>query len=169
MRSFVSVGITCLLLAAACAPAPEDAAPEPEIDLAAVEESLLAADRAWGAAYGASDDPATVFSGNVTDDAYLLPPGAPMARGREAIHQVVAGLESMDGFSVTWEPTDAVAGDGGDLGYTVGSYEMTMPTEGGPVVVSGKYLTVWQRQDDGSWKVSADMFNDNGPPVAGDG
>lgn len=161
MRRPLSLIAPCLVLALACAPAPETAAPEPEpvIDLAAERESLMGADRAWAEAYATSDDPVEVFAMNVVNGAYLLPPGAPLAKGREAIRKVIGGLEAMEGFSVTWAPVDAVVSDGADLGYTVGAYEMTVPSEGGPTQVVGKYLTVWQRQDDGSWMVSADMFN----------
>ncbi len=164
MRSFLSVLSACAVLAlswAACAPEPETAEPEPEpvIDLAAERESLMGADRAWAEAYATSDDPVEVFAMNVINGAYLLPPGAPMAKGREAIREVIGGLEAMEGFSVTWEPSDAVVSDGADLGYTVGSYEMTVPSEGGMAQIVGKYLTVWERQEDGSWMVSADMFN----------
>ncbi|MCP4201077.1 MAG: DUF4440 domain-containing protein [bacterium] len=167
MRNFLFVTSACLALALACAPAPEPPAPEPEIDLEAERASLMAADRAWNEAYSTSENPAEVFALNVIDGAYLLPPGAPMAKGREAIREVIAGLEAMDGFSVTWAPSDAVVSEGADLGYTIGSYEMTMPSEAGPAKITGKYLTVWQKQDDGSWMVSADMFNANGPPEAG--
>jgi len=33
-----------------------------------------------------------------------------------------------------------------------------------PVVDNGKYLTVWKKQADGSWKVLFDMFNTDMPP-----
>lgn len=36
----------------------------------------------------------------------------------------------------------------------------------GPIRIDGKYMTAWKQQPDGSWKVVADMFNDNGPPTA---
>ncbi len=166
MRNFLSVTSACLLLALACAPAPEPPAPEPEIDLEAERASLMAADQAWYEAYSTSENPAEVFTLNVVDGAYLLPPGAPMAKGRENIREVIATLEAMDGFSVAWAPSDAVVSAVADLGYTIGSYEMITPSEAGPLKITGKYLTAWQKQDDGSWMVSADMFNANGPPEA---
>ena len=50
------------------------------------------------------------------------------------------------------------------MGYTIGTYEMKMAPEGSPITINGKYQTVWEKQADGSWMVSADMFNANGPP-----
>ncbi len=164
MRNFLSVTSACLLFALACAPAPEPPAPAPEIDLEAERASLMAADQAWAEAYATSDTPAEVFALNVIDGAYLMPPGAPVAKGREAIREAIAGLEAMDGFSVSWGPTDAEVSEAGDMGFTIGTYEMHMAPEGKPIKINGKYTTVWRKQEDGSWMVAADMFNANGPP-----
>jgi len=34
------------------------------------------------------------------------------------------------------------------------------------MVTVGKYVTVWSKQADGSWKVQVDSFNTNGPTMA---
>jgi hypothetical protein len=51
------------------------------------------------------------------------------------------------------------------MGYTIGTYEMQMEGPDGPITIDGKYLTVWKRQPDDTWLVTADMFNANGPPT----
>ena len=164
MRSllFLTSVLFCLVVIG-CHPAA--APPEPEIDLEAARTSLIAADEAWFEAYSTTDNPADAFVDRVTGDAYLLPPDAPRTQGKEAIHAVIAELEAMPGFDITWSPSTADVGSGGDLGYTLGSYEMTMEGPEGPIRIDGKYLTVWRKQADGSWKVTADMFNADGPPV----
>ena len=139
---------------------------QPEIDLEAERSSLISADQAWYEAYSASDDPADAFIARVLDDATLLPPDNPLARGKEAIRAVIAGLEAMPGFSVTWRAEVADVGSGGDLGFTRGSYQMRMESPEGPITIDGKYLTIWKRQPDGTWMVAADMFNANGPPTS---
>ncbi len=164
MRNLLSVTSVCLLLALGCAPAPTPPEPEPVVDLEAERASLMVADQAWFEAYSTSETPADVFAGNVVDDSYLLPPGAPMSKGRESIREAIAGLEAMDGFSITWAPSAAQVGGDAQMGYTIGTYEMKMAPEGSPITINGKYLTVWEKQTDGSWMVSADMFNANGPP-----
>lgn len=166
MRSQLSVLSACLLLTVACAPEAAAPPPEPEIDLAAERSSLMAADRAWAEAYAGSDAPADVFADNVVDHATLLPPDAPIAKGRESIRETIAALESMEGFSVSWAPDSAVVSADGQMGYTIGQYQMSMAPEGSPVTINGKYLTVWEKQEDGSWMVSADMFNAGPPPEA---
>lgn len=53
------------------------------------------------------------------------------------------------------------------MGYSTGTYEMTMNDDAGkPIKVQGKYVTVWKKQADGSFKVVADVFNPNGPPAS---
>jgi ketosteroid isomerase-like protein len=41
-----------------------------------------------------------------------------------------------------------------------GAYELTAnDTSGKPINDRGKYLEVWERQPDGTWKCVADMWN----------
>lgn len=136
---------------------------QPAVDVAAEREALLEADRAWFEAYSASDDPVEAFVGQMAEGAALLPPGAPLAVGAEAIGAAIGSLEAMPGFSVTWTPVAADVGSGGDLGYTRGTYEMSMEGPDGPMTTEGKYITVWKKQPDGTWKVTADMFNADAP------
>lgn len=158
--------VTSLLLFALGCAAPAEA-PPPQVDLAAERASLMDADRNWFEDYAASDSPQDAFVNLVVDDAYLLPPDAPMARGKEEIRGIVAMLEATPGFSISWSPAAAEVGSGGDLGFTIGTYEITMDDpEGTPVRIVGKYMTVWKKQADGRWMVTADMFNADGPPTA---
>ncbi len=157
MRCTTALSSLSLVLAAGCTP-------QPTVDLDAERNALMSADRAWAEAYAASDSPAEAFVAQLVDDATLLPPDAPLAQGTEAIRTVINELEAMPGFSVTWGPDMAEVGSGGGLGYTIGSYQMQMEGPEGAMIIDGKYLTVWQKQADGTWMVIADMFNANGPP-----
>lgn len=67
-------------------------------------------------------------------------------------------MSQQPGFAVTW--TAAKADVSGDVGYTTGAYEMSMAG----AKETGKYVTVWKRQDDGSWKVVEDIFNADAAP-----
>ena len=45
----------------------------------------------------------------------------------------------------------------GDLGYTVGRFESTRKNDKGETIVTrGTYITIWEKQPDGSWKVVGD-------------
>jgi ketosteroid isomerase-like protein len=51
-----------------------------------------------------------------------------------------------------WAPERAEVSLGGDMGYTVGSYWTTGEDDAGiEVAVSGKYVTIWRIQEDGTW------------------
>lgn len=78
------------------------------------------------------------------------------------LDQIRAGLTKryrLPGFKLTWEPTRAdFVGKAKDLGYAVGRYQLTLSDDKGtPQVEHGSYMTTWQKQKDGSWKVVADI------------
>lgn len=76
--------------------------------------------------------------------------------GQEGIRQVVLPMFADPAFELTWDPNFASVGSG-NLGYTVGTYQMTRSGESGPVTETGSYLTVWRRTEDGAWHVEADI------------
>ena len=52
----------------------------------------------------------------------------------------------------------------GDLAVETGTYEWTMqPKKGKAVDEHGRYLTTWQRQADGSWKIVRDVTHPDAP------
>ncbi len=57
----------------------------------------------------------------------------------------------------------------GDIGYTIGTFELTAAQDGTAMRTEGKYVTIWHKQADGSWPVMVDCFNTNGPPPAAEG
>ena len=64
------------------------------------------------------------------------------------------------GTSITWHPVFAWVAGSEDLGFTVGDYIATLRGPSGAAVQRfGKYLTVWQRQRDGTWKFVVDGGN----------
>ena len=85
--------------------------------------------------------------------------GGVVHAGQEGIRQAVLPLFADPLFEIHWDPTFASVSSSGDLGYTIGTYEMTASDEDGPVTHRGTYLTVWRRQPNGSWKVEADIGN----------
>ena len=99
-------------------------------------------------------------------DAVLLGNGAAPIVGRVAIEKS-ANWQSRD-YQLTWTPTDAMMGPSGDMGYTWGHYEgHSKDANGNPVVTSGRYMTIWRKEADGSWKFVLDA-GANDAPQAGD-
>jgi len=64
------------------------------------------------------------------------------------------------GSSLTWRPVYASVAGSRDLGFTIGESIRTLRGPSGAAVQRfGKYLTVWQKQSDGSWKFVVDGGN----------
>jgi ketosteroid isomerase-like protein len=58
---------------------------------------------------------------------------------------------------LTWKPVKIDVADSGDLAYSLGTWQLKGKNpKGEDVTQTGKYLTVWRKQKDGSWKVVAD-------------
>jgi ketosteroid isomerase-like protein len=78
-------------------------------------------------------------------------------RGRAAIGKAWAPFFTPDGPKLTWAPTKAESLVGGDIGVTIGTWaRRTKAADGTTKTTKGQYLTVWQKQKDGSWQVSYD-------------
>lgn len=93
-----------------------------------------------------------------------MPPNEPAFNDREAIRNTWKQLLA-EAVKISWSTTRAEVSKSGDLGYTSGTYEMTTRNDRGKIVQDhGKYLEVWQRQADGTWKCCADMFSSDLPP-----
>jgi ketosteroid isomerase-like protein len=101
-----------------------------------------------------------------TDDASVLLPNAPIFTGKEAISGALKPMLSDPNFAVTFGATKVDVAKSGDLGYTQGSYSLTQsnPKTKAPEVEKGKYLTVYRKQADGTWKSVQDTFMSDAPP-----
>ena len=70
------------------------------------------------------------------------------------------GFFRLPGLEFRWEPEASGMAGSGDLGYTFGTYSRTFTgPDGAENRQAGRYLSVWRRQPDGSWKVVADTGN----------
>ena len=59
-------------------------------------------------------------------------------------------------------------GPSNDMGFTWGHYEgHSKDKNGEPVVITGRYFTVWKKMPDGTWKVALDASADE-PPATGE-
>ena len=92
-----------------------------------------------------------------TEDAVLMPGGAPTVRGRQAIREFMSGFPPITRMELSIDEIDGR----GDLAFVRGPFAMTMQPEGAPAPVKmvGKYIEIRQRQADGSWLISRDIFN----------
>lgn len=146
------------LLALGCAPQ------QPPDTRSADEAAIREADIAWSKVAGAKQLEALVAY--FADEASSLYPNQPIVTGKEAIRKTWEQMLQLPGFSVSWQPVKVEVARSGDIGYSQGTYELTMnDPKGNPMTDRGKYVTVWKKQADGSWKSVADTFNSDLPAV----
>jgi len=98
--------------------------------------------------------------------------GVALNNGQAPLIGLVAILKSTNWdpkvYQLTWTTTDAQMGPSGDMGYTWGHFEgHSKDAAGNPVTTSGRYITMWRKEKDGSWKVVLDA-GANEPVTAGD-
>ena len=106
------------------------------------------------------------FASWFADDGVALGNGAAPLIGKVAIAK--SANWSPKDYQLTWTTTDAMMGPSDDMGYTWGHYEgRSKDANGNPVLTSGRYITMWRKEADGSWKVVLDA-GANEPPAAGD-
>ena len=93
------------------------------------------------------------------EDASMLPFGAPIATGTDAIRKTWAALMAKPGYSLTFVPTKIEVASAGDMAWEIGTFELRVnDAQGQPVEIPGKYVVTW-RKIGPTWKVEADIFN----------
>jgi ketosteroid isomerase-like protein len=104
---------------------------------------------------------AFAFSNTVAPDGVVF--GDPqLVIGADAIEEYFKARTGQS--SLVWQPEYAWISASHDLGFTIGESTSTgRGASGAAVQRMGKYLTVWRRQQDGTWKFVVDGGNP-GPP-----
>ena len=63
------------------------------------------------------------------------------------------------------QPSGAEISAGGDLGYTWGTFEIRKQLEDGKIKnIYGKYVSVWKKQADSTWRIVLHSSNSSPPP-----
>ncbi|MFT4603482.1 MAG: ketosteroid isomerase-like protein [Rhodothermales bacterium] len=149
-----------VLLTAGCQAAPEHATPTQSVEEAT--EAIKVQALKFSAAYvsGEVDELVSIY----TEDGMAAPSGRDFIVGREALRPfwVIPGNTRILRHKTT--PTSFVVD--GNHAYDWGIYEGQSERDG--VVLppfAGKYVIVWERGDDGVWRMAADMWNDLPAPA----
>jgi len=127
-------------------------------------DAVIAADEAWLKVYATGDVAKSVAF--CDEQASMLAPNAPIATGKTALTNAISADVSRPDFKIEWHPDRAGVARSGDLGYTVGTTQSSFKDASGKTIQDkGKYLTIWKKQADGSWKVLFDAFSTDLPPA----
>jgi ketosteroid isomerase-like protein len=156
MKPFSLVVLICVLFVG-CKP------PE-QFDAAAVKAEIEAADRASEQASVKGD--AAAAASYYDENAVMLPPNMPMIKGRAAIEKAMrdwmqSGMKMKEFTSTTISVEGA-----GDFAVELGKYFQTFEMGGKVIADSGKFVAVWRKQVDGSWKAAYDIWSTDIPAPA---
>ena len=104
---------------------------------------------------------ATGWASVYTQDAIVLRPHAPAVQGREAIQQWLATLPHISNAKA--QGAEVVGY--GDLAYLRGPYSMTFSIPGVPAPIDeqGKFLQIYRKQSDSTWKMTREIYNSDLP------
>jgi len=134
----------------AAAPAAPSGALGAQVRGQADPSELLRADSAF-AALSVTSGAKNAFLAFATEEAMSFGGGTQMTQGRQAIGAGFDGFPA--GAVLEWWPVAAEIAPSGDLGCTVGEATIASLNH------YSKYLTIWRRQPDGTWKFVADGGN----------
>lgn len=97
-----------------------------------------------------------------TEDAIFMAHGQEIIRGKEEMGEV--WKRNVEGGFRTMDQQDIELHVSGDTGYEVVSQLWTVHEEGKEDEwCSSKFVHIWKKQPDGSWKLHLDIWNANPP------
>jgi len=103
-----------------------------------------------------------------TDDALLIPPDEPIVRGKQAIAEWYENefkkAPPIENPEVTLEDIEVC----GNLAFIRGDFILKFESETAdkPIIQNLRFISIWQRQPDDTWKFYCDIWNTNDPPAS---
>ena len=114
-----------------------------------------------------NDGNAAALAACCSDDVVQLPPHEPAVRGQQAISaRYQAQFDTFNcRLSTTTEELQILE----QWAFAWGHYEIALKPRGDGATIqdSGKYIAIFRRASDGSWRFARDMFNSDNPPPSG--
>ena len=164
-RSLVLVAVAALLLPACqVSETPANTSAEGNaaaaVDAGADEQAIRGLVARWLELVKAKD--AAGIAALYAEDGAVMPPNAPIGKGRGAIEQTWAAMMQTPGFDLTFVPDHIIVASAGDMALDRGTYTLAVAPGGTPQTDTGKYVVVW-RKVGSEWKVAADIFNSDRP------
>jgi ketosteroid isomerase-like protein len=110
-----------------------------------------------------NDEDIAALSALTTDGHVIMPPNSEPTVGKAANDAMNGGAFERYEFNETWRPVETVVD--GDLGFQRGTFTViaTPKGEGERLEVNGAFLRIYQRQPNGEWRMTRDMFNSSAP------
>jgi ketosteroid isomerase-like protein len=110
-----------------------------------------------------NEEDIAALSNLTTDGHVMLPPNSEPVVGKSANDAMNGGAFERYDFSETWSPVETVID--GNLAFQRGTFTTiaTPKGEGDRLEVNGSFMRIYQRQPNGDWRMTRDMFNSSTP------
>lgn len=77
--------------------------------------------------------------------------------GKAAVRERWSQMLQDPHTQISWRPQYAEVAKSGELGYTMGSFQIVgEESNGSPAKIEGEYVTIWKKGSDGKWRVIVD-------------
>jgi uncharacterized protein (TIGR02246 family) len=160
MKIFVSLcgAAAVTLMMAGCGSTPADTH-------AADVKAITNEEAQWNQDYAAKDLEKIVS--HYADDGVLIVSGVPPSNGKDAIRSALQQMIADPAMTLTFKAAKVDVAKSGDLGYSQGSYQLTVTDPVSHKVVNdhGSYVTTYRKQANGAWKAVADIAASEVPPA----
>lgn len=102
------------------------------------------------------------------DDGNLMVPNSPAMTGKDSIGKGMKGALADPNWSLALQPVQVEVSRGNDLGYTRGTYVLTATDQATSKAVTekGRFVAIFRKQADGSWKAVQDINNAEAPATS---
>jgi uncharacterized protein (TIGR02246 family) len=156
------VAVFAALVLGGCAQAPPPAPPDTR---AADEKALRDDEAAWNKDWAAKDLDHIVS--HYAEDASLEVPDVPILSKKDDMKAALKMVLDDPNWSISFAADKVEVAKGGDLAYMQGHYTVTETNTKTKkkVTEKGKYVTVYKKQADGSWKAVQDINNEDATPA----
>jgi uncharacterized protein (TIGR02246 family) len=160
--SFALFLVMSFLVLISCTQTQAPPAAQPDMHLAD-QKAISDGEVAWVAEWKSRDLEKIV--GHYADDAIVMEAGMSAMKGKDAIRTGTKEFLSDKNFSLNFKPVNVQVAKGGDLAYSHGTFSATITDAKTkkPVTEIGKYVTVYRKTADGTWKAILDINNTDAP------
>jgi uncharacterized protein (TIGR02246 family) len=156
MKVFIGIGVAVMLVSIAIAQNKNQTAVSGASEtLADVRRAIDKGNAQWSEGW-AKGDAAMVAAIFAADGVQLASSGKIIKGPQQIMERQKTAMQGADpGVRVTVTTLNVWLD--GDTAYETGKYKYEYTEKGKPGTDQGRYVTIWKRQKDGSWKLAMDM------------
>jgi uncharacterized protein (TIGR02246 family) len=161
MKELFASAVLVLILAA-CSQAPPSTPPDTRAaDAQAIRDAIAASSTS------SVDQNIDKFLAFYDPDASVFMPDAPVVTGRPAMKAAMQSAFADPNFSIDIQIAKVEVSKSSDYGYAQGTFtqKATNPKTKKVEAREGKWVTVFKKETDRSWKAVSDIFNFSGPAM----